>query len=151
MTLDRSLSLLFALALLFVFAAPSESFAKDKQRIRVDLTNTGEQPAADGKAEFRLKKRNRMRFKVEVEDLTPANYDLVVAGVVRGTLDVRQLADGSVEGELEFDSKRRSPSASGRKLPLAFDPRGQLIEVVRSAIVYMQVTMPATDDADDGN
>lgn len=143
MKTKRSLITLFALALLFVFAIPTESFAKDKQRIRIDLENTGEEPQADGKAEFRLKKKRRTKFKVEVEDLTPANYDLVVGGVVRGTLDVRQLPDGRVEGELQFDSKRKRASASGRKQPLNFDPRGQLIQVVRSAVVYLEATLPA--------
>jgi hypothetical protein len=136
---NRSFSLLLALSILFAFAIPSVSLAKDKQRIRVDLINTGEEPAADGKAEFRLKKRSRMKFKVEVEDLPPANYDLVVGGVVRGTLDVRQEPGGEVEGELQFDTKRH-----GNKLPLNFDPRGQLIEVVRSAVVYLQVVMPTS-------
>lgn len=133
----RSLALSLALVLLCAFAIPTASLAKDKQRIRVELVNTGALPAADGKAEFRLKKRNRMRFKVEVEDLTPANYDLVVGGVVVGVLDVRQQADGDIEAELQFDTK----SQPG-KLPLTFDPRGKLIEVVRAATVYLQVVMP---------
>ena len=132
-----SLPLLLAISMLFAFAVPSVSLAKDKLRQEVRLENTGVEPAADGKAEFRIKKKNRMRFKVEVEDLTPANYDLLVEGVVKGTLDVRQLPDGRVEAELEFDTKREPG-----KLPLDFDPRGELIEVVRSGIVYLSVTFP---------
>jgi hypothetical protein len=140
MKTERSL-ITFALALLFAFAIPTESFAKDTQRIRIDLENTGEEPQAEGKAEFRLKKKRRTEFKVEVEDLTPANYDLVGGGVVRGTLDIRQLPDGRVEGELQFDSKRAS--APGRRQPLDFDPRGQPIQVVRSAVAYLEATLPA--------
>jgi hypothetical protein len=137
MKTHRSYSLLVALAMLFAFAIPSVSLAKDLERTRVSLENSGEEPAASGYAEFRLKKKNRMRFKVEVEDLTPANYDLMVGGVVRGTLDVRALASGKVEGELEFDTKREPG-----KLPLDFDPRGERIEVVRAGIVYLSVTFP---------
>ena len=135
----RSLTLTLALAMLFAFAIPSLALAKDQLRQEVPLVNTGAEPAADGKAEFRIKKKNRMRFKVEVEDLTPANYDLVVGGVMRGVLDVRQLPDGRVEGELEFDTK----SEPG-KLPLNFDPRGQLVSVERAGTVYLQVVFPGT-------
>ena len=134
---ERSLTITLALALLFVFAAPSVSLAKDKLRQRVDLENTGVEPAADGKAELRIKKKNRMRFKVEVEDLTPANYDLIVEGVFKGILDVRQQPDGRVEAELEFDTKREPG-----KLPLDFDPRGKLITVERSGTVYLQIVFP---------
>lgn len=131
----RSLTLTVALAMLFAFALPSASFAKDKLRIRVDLVNTGAEPAAAGQAELRIKKKNRTRFKVEAEDLSPANYDLVVDGVVRGVLDVRMQPDGDVEGEIKFDSK------SGH-FPLTFDPRGKLVTVERAGTVYLQVVFP---------
>jgi hypothetical protein len=130
---------LLALSLLFALSVPGGALAKDKLRQEVRLENTGVEPAADGKARFRIKKRDRMRFQVEVEDLTPANYDLMVEGVFKGTLDVRQQADGRVEAELEFDTK----SEPG-KLPLDFDPRGKLITVERSGTVYLQVVFPGT-------
>ncbi len=136
-TLRSPLALTLALAMLFAFAFPSASFAKDKLRIRADLVNTGAEPDAAGKAEFRIKKKNRMRFKVEAEDLTPANYDVVVDGVVRGVLDVRMQPDGDVEGEIEFDSKRQSGH-----VPLSFDPRGKLVTVERAGTVYLQVVFP---------
>jgi hypothetical protein len=133
----RSFTLTLALAMLVAFALPSASFAKDKLRIRVDLVNTGAEPAADGKAELRIKKKNRMRFKVEAEDLAPANYDVVVDGLVRGVLDVRMQPDGDVEGEIEFDTKRNRGH-----VPLSFDPRGKLVTVERAGTVYLQVVFP---------
>jgi hypothetical protein len=138
MTSKISLSLTLALAMLFALAFPSASFAKDNLRIRADLVNTGVESDADGKAEFRIKKKNRMRFNVEAEDLTPANYDVVVDGVVRGVLDVRMQPDGDVEGEIEFDSKRERGHAL-----LSFDPRGKLVTVERAGTVYLQVVFPA--------
>lgn len=132
------LALTLALAMLFAFAIPTASFAKDQLRIRIDLVNTGAESDADGKAELRIKKKNRMRFNIEAEDLTPANYDVVVDGVVRGVLDVRMQADGDVEGEIEFDSKRER----GHVL-LTFDPRGKLVTVERAGTVYLQVVFPA--------
>jgi hypothetical protein len=137
MTLRNTLSLSLALGALLAFSAPGAALAKDQQRIRVALVNTGVEPAASGQVDYRLKKQTRARFKVEVEDLTPANYDLVVGGSVVGTLDVQALPAGGSEGELEFDSK-----SSRSHLPLNFDPRGQLIEVVRAATVYLQVVLP---------
>jgi hypothetical protein len=131
------LSLPLAMALALAFALPTAALAKDLLRIRVDLVNTGVEPSADGKAELRIKKKNRMRFKVEAEDLQPANYDVVVDGVVRGVLDVRQQPDGEVEGEIEFDTKREPG-----KLPLSFDPRGKLVTIERAATIYLQVVFP---------
>jgi len=137
---NRTLTLLISLAATFALAIPTASMAKDILRQTVSLENTGAEPSADGKAEFRIKKKkNRQRFKVEVEDLTPANYDLMVEGVFKGTLDVRQQPDGRVEAELEFDTKREPG-----KLPLDFDPRGKLITVERSGTVYLQVVFPGT-------
>jgi hypothetical protein len=138
----RILPVVLALTALVALAIPSAALAKDLLRQEVRLENTGVEPAADGKAELRIKKKNRTRFEVEVEDLTPANYDLMVDGVFRGVLDVRQLADGRVEAELEFDTK----SEPG-KLPLSFDPRGKLITVERSGTVYLQVVFPSNGSA----
>ncbi|HEY8121308.1 MAG TPA: hypothetical protein VII78_08320 [Myxococcota bacterium] len=133
----RPLRSILALALLCAPAFPSAAFAKDKLRQEVQLQNTGVAPAAEGSAELRLRKKNRMSFNVEAEDLAPANYDVLVAGVVRGVLDVRTLPDGRVEGEIEFDSKREP----GHVL-LDFDPRGQLVTVERAGTVYLQVVFP---------
>lgn len=125
------------LTLLLAAALPAVAFAKDLERTRVALVNSGAEPAASGKAEFRQRKVDRARFKVEAEDLTPANYDLTVGGVVRGVLDVQVLPDGSVEGELEFDTK-----VEPGHLPLDFDPHGQLVTVERAGVVYLQVVFP---------
>jgi hypothetical protein len=139
MTKRPPLSGPLAVALLFALALPSVALAKDKFRQEVQLVNTGVEPAASGDAELRIKKKGRMRFKVEVEDLTPANYDLMVEGVFKGVLDVRQLEDGRVEAKLAFDTKREPG-----KLPLDFDPRGKLISVERAGTVYLQVVFPGS-------
>ncbi len=140
------LSLSLALAMGLTFALPTASLAKDKLRQEVQLQNTGVAPAADGKAELRIRKKNRMSFNVEAEDLAPANYDVVVGGVLRGTLDVRTLPDGRVEGEIEFDTKREPGH-----VPLSFDPRGQLVTVERSGTVYLQVVFPGSASSGGGS
>ncbi len=136
MTARRPLTTALGFAILFALAAPSVALAKD-ERTRVSLINTGEDGDASGKAEFRIKKADRLRFKVEAEDLDPANYDVTVGGVVQGVLNVQALPDGRVEGEIEFDTKREPG-----KEPLDFDPRGQLITVERASVVYLQVVFP---------
>jgi hypothetical protein len=135
----RSRPLALALTALFAFAIPSLALAKDQLRQEIQLVNTGVAPTADGKAELRIRKKSRMSFKVEAEDLAPANYDVVVGGAVRGVLDVRQLPDGRIEGELEFDTKRQPGH-----VPLTFDPRSQLVSVERAGVVYLQVVFPGS-------
>ncbi len=67
--------------------------------LEAHFENTGVQPTARGEAEFK-DREGRMKFKVEVEGLTPGAYDLIVGGVAQGQLQVG--SDG--EGELSFDS-----------------------------------------------
>jgi hypothetical protein len=136
MTSRRLLSSLLGFAILFALAIPTAAFAKDA-RTRVSLINTGEDGNASGKAEFRIRKGTRMSFHVEAEDLDPANYDVTVGGVLQGVLNVQVLADGRVEGEIEFDTKVEP----GHVL-LDFDPRGQLVTVERASVVYLQVVFP---------
>ncbi|MBY0399523.1 hypothetical protein K2X89_04460 [Myxococcota bacterium] len=142
MTARRTLALALVCALMSFLVIPMTAAAKDLSRVRVSLVNTGDAPAASGKAEFRLRKRNRMSFKVEAEDLLPADYDVTVGGVLQGVLDVRALAAGGVEGEIEFDTK----SEPGHEL-LDFDPRGQLVTVERAGVVYLQVVFPPSTPA----
>ena len=56
---------------------------------------------------------------------------------VVGSIQVVTLADGSVEGELEF----RNPVEPGKVL-LDFDPRGQQIDVLEGQTVIMEVLFP---------
>lgn len=137
MNARRFLALALGSVLMLTLSIPMTAAAKDLSRVRVSLVNTGEAPAASGHAEFRVRKKNRMSFNVEAEDLAPADYDVTVGGVVQGVLDVRALASGGVQGEIEFDTK----SEPGHEL-LDFDPRGQLVTVERAGIVYLQVVFP---------
>ena len=126
----KLLALALGFATLTAFVIPSAAVAKDIERTRVSLVNTGVDSDASGKAEYRIRKRNRISFKVEAEDLDAANYDVTVGGVFQGVLDVRALANGRVEGEIEFDSKIEP----GHE-PLDFEPRGQLVTVERAGVI----------------
>ncbi len=102
-----------------------------------DLDSTGVDPDADGKARFRQETNCDRDFRVQAEDLALGDYELVVGGIVRGTITVVDLG-GDIAGEVEFDN---DPDASGELL-LDFDPRGALVEVRQGATVFLTVTMP---------
>lgn len=87
------------------------------------LTSTGLDRDASGRARYRVDSSGRIRFDVEIEDVPVGSYTLRIAGVVRGTIRVLSTASG-IQGEIEF-STRQDPG----ELPLTFDPRGQVIEV----------------------
>jgi hypothetical protein len=123
-------------AALCLAAPATDALAKSSQtRISARLENTGADLDASGKVEWRSQK-DRVRFKVEAEDLDPASYDVVVAGIVEATLEVAMNSKGS-EGEVEF----RNPAQAGKQL-LDFDPRGQLVTIERAGVVYLQVVLP---------
>lgn len=110
--------------------------------IEIDLVNLGVYPAGEADAEFE-QRPNRVDFDVEVEDIPVGAYTLFVGGVERGMIQVVDLGGGQTEGELEF----RHPVEAG-KLPLDFDPRGQLIEVTEGPTALFSSDFP--DDGDDG-
>ena len=104
--------------------------------IDVDLSNPGVYPLASGRA--RLEPRDdRTDFSVEIEDVPEGSYALRIGGEVVGSIQVVTLADGSVEGELEF----RNPVEPGKVL-LDFDPRGQQIDVLEGQTVIMETLFP---------
>jgi len=102
-----------------------------------DMINTGADPDADGKARFRQETDCDRDLRVQAEDLPVGTYELLVGGMVRGTIDVADIA-GDIEGEIEFDGEPDEPG----ELLLDFDPRGQLIEVRQGATVFLTVTLP---------
>jgi hypothetical protein len=91
--------------------------------VEVPLINSGVRNLASGKARYRNKKDGVIDFKVEIEDLPPGNYRLLVGSVLRGTIRVSSGEDGT-EGEIEF----RDPVESGKQR-LDFPVRGEAVEV----------------------
>jgi hypothetical protein len=112
----------------------------EETEIEVDLENTGPDPDASGEAEYE-QEDDRREFKVEVEDLSPGIYDVVVADTARGELDVGNGDD--VEAEIEF----RDPAKDGHPL-LDFDPRGAHVSVDKEGTTYLEVDFPSDDDDD---
>ncbi|MBI5505185.1 MAG: hypothetical protein HY899_10320 [Deltaproteobacteria bacterium] len=122
-----------------VFSAAGES-ADATSSIRVVLPRTAD--ASAGKASARFEnKRGKQKFKVEVEGVAAGVYDVLVGGTARAAVTVGAMG----EGEIEFASS----SDDADKLPLDFDPRGQIIDVAQGAVVLfsgaLQVTATGVD------
>lgn len=100
--------------------------------IEEEMASTGLDGDASGDARYRIRDDGRRDFNVEIEDVPVGSYQLFIGGVKRGTISVVSLISG-VEGELEFST----PAESG-KLPLNFDPRGQLIEIRNANGTYFE-------------
>jgi hypothetical protein len=91
------------------------------------LASTGLDPDASATAELASQTNGELEFEVEVEDVDPGEYPLVVGGIQRGVISA-QLVDGRVRGKLKFeagDDRRRSAVRHGGDDPVG-DDRGGL-------------------------
>jgi hypothetical protein len=93
--------------------------------VELPLLNTGVIANAKGDARLRVRDDCDEDFRVEIEDVPVGNYDILVGGINRGTINAVNTGT-EVEGQIEFDS---DPDEPGEQL-LNFDPRGQLIEIL---------------------
>ena len=109
-----------------------------ESEIREDLDNTGIYPAGSGEARWEEDDDGEFDFDVEIEDVPVGGYTLRVGGVDRGTIEVSDTGDG-IEGEIEFGD----PVDEVGELPLDFDPRGLLIEVLEGETVIFTVDFPS--------
>lgn len=80
--------------------------------------------------------RQRSNFHVELEDVAAGSYTLNIGGTDRGTIDVVAV-QGGTEGEIEF----RDPPEPDH-LPLDFDPRGALVQILSKGSVILSGTFP---------
>ena len=86
------------------------------------------------KAEYKLNQSGRRIFKVEVEDAGAGPFELFVGGLKRG--DFRSVG-------AEFKIKFAVGSDDVGALPLDFDPRGQVVDVVRAGQVIFSSELAA--------
>jgi hypothetical protein len=97
------------------------------------LASTGADADASAEAEFETEDDCEREFKVEAEDLPVGNYDLIVDGVVRGTINVADTASGT-RGELEFSSDTDETG----KLLLNFEPKDKVVKIKQGSTVYFR-------------
>lgn len=111
------------------------SSACQPTELQLPLLNSGAVPAAKGKARFRVRDNCDQDFRVEIEDLPPGDYGLIVGGTLRATITVTDTGFGT-EGEVEFDSDPNEPG----ELLLDFNPHNKLLEIVQAATVFLSRT-----------
>lgn len=106
----------------------------------VVIASTGVDPDGNASARLRTKPDCDLDFEVEIEDVPVGDYDVIIDGIVRGTVTVTD--DGfDVEGELEFDTDPDDPG----ELLFDFDPEGLLIEIVQGPTTFFSGTFLAED------
>jgi hypothetical protein len=98
----------------------------------VDPTTVGK-----AKAAFDAKANGRKIFRVEVAGVASAGFEVFVAGTKRGDLPVTGGA-----GRLVFASAGSDPNT----LPLDFDPRGAVIDLVAGGVIVFSGDMAAKCD-----
>jgi hypothetical protein len=126
--------LALGLGVLLLPAAPARAALSAPPTI-ARLVNAGLDADAAGKAKYEIR-RDRTRFSVEVEKLPAGSYELRVGGAARAAITANALG----RGKAEFSTRRSG--ADRMKLPLDFDPSGQLIEVAQGGNVFLSVVFP---------
>lgn len=86
-------------------------------------------------------------MKVDADDCNPGTYNIVIGGVVRGTL-VLSGSSGDASGERKF--KSTSTTTTGEFLPLNFDVINQPILIELGGVIYHTGTIPTPPDAPTG-
>lgn len=91
-------------------------------------------PGATAKIEFELEP-GQAQFNVELKDAPAGSYDLVVDGVIVGTLDLTR------KEQVGTGFQFHSPAETGKQL-LDFDPRGSSIEILFNGKPAMDDSLP---------
>ncbi len=115
------------------------------------LVPSADYPTAQGLVKFFLRPA-RSSLDIDLRKLPVGDYDIRVAGIVEGSVEVALVGGGPdgqggmTMGEIHF----ASPAGEDAAL-LDFDPRGQLIEIVDSdGAVALSVTLPDQADPESG-
>ncbi len=106
-------------------------------RFKLPLFNLGVDSNATAVVEFKRDEKNQRSFEAEIEDVPAGDYALVVGGVSRAAVAVVADDLGGTRGQVEF-----SDEAEAGKLPLDFDPLGQLVEVTGNGSTYFGRVLP---------
>ncbi|MDB6153694.1 MAG: hypothetical protein JWL90_2147 [Chthoniobacteraceae bacterium] len=100
---------------------------------QVLIASTGADPDGQALASLRVRDDARKDFSVELENVPEGVYELLVNGIVQGTITVTARAAGGTEGEVEFSGKADDDA---HELPLTFDPVGATLSVRQGTTVF---------------
>ncbi len=104
--------------------------------VQVPLLRSGATGSARAKAQLKQRASGEVCFEVEIEDIAAGSYDLIVAGNLRGTINVVSNGGGT-RGKIEFETQ---PEAGD--LLLNFDVEGQEIVVSQGGTTFFSRVFP---------
>lgn len=98
-------------------------------------------PAATSGSSARIELQSmatgKMELKIRGNNLPVGDYDIVIGGVVRGTLKMR-LDDGEVRGKTEFETGNTDDD----ELPLNFPVAGESVSIVKGGNTWFSGIIP---------
>ncbi|MGI9431940.1 MAG: hypothetical protein ACR2PQ_06990 [Myxococcota bacterium] len=105
----------------------SGSGESDDSRVREETLLSPTAFSTGGRARVRFERRDdgELRFDVDLENVAPGEYRVVVGGIERGVLVTNALGHGEIEWRTDSDDRDH--------LPLDFDPRGEIVDVLNAA------------------
>lgn len=109
-----------------------------QQELQTDLARVAAPGGSDARVSLKYLATTTGSFVMDVRDAAAGSYDLVVGGVVRGSVVVEQL-NSHTRGTLTF---KTTASGSGSLL-LNFPVAEQLVEIRQGTTVYYSGTVPA--------
>jgi hypothetical protein len=112
----------------------------DRTKVKEWTDLASEAVAAGGQADARYDRRpnGKASFRVHMQHAPAGVYDLLVADVARGSLEV----NGSGGGRIDFTTMGKGKNG----IVLDFDPRGQLVELEQGGVLYFSGIMLAQID-----
>lgn len=123
---------------------PNHQSEDGEQEVQSDLARVAAPGGSSASVIYQLLGTGSAKLTVDVRDATVGSYDLLVGGVVRGTLVVGQ-ESSKTRGTLVF---KTADSGSGDLL-LDFPVAQQPVELRQGAVVFFSGTAPAAPTSDD--
>ena len=113
----------------------------------VFMTSSVSAPAGSRvKIEIERSLSGELKLQIDVRGLSVGTYDLYVAGVYRGSIDVVATGE-STRGEVKYET---IPDNDSERL-LDFEILGQLIEISQAGTIYFSGIAPSVSSVDDGD
>ena len=125
----------------------SDDSSDDSDEGEVFISSTASAPAGSRvKIEIERSLSGELKVQIDVRGLPVGTYDLNVAGVYRGSIDVVTTGD-TTRGEVEYET---IPDDNSERL-LDFEILGQLVEISQGGIIYFAGIAPSVSTVDDGD
>lgn len=117
---------------------PNHHVEDGQQELQTDLARVAAPGGSSARVSLKYLATTTGSFVMDVRDAAAGSYDLVVGGVVRGSVVVEQLSSHT-RGTLTF----KTTSSGSGSLLLNFPVAEQLVEIRQGGTVYYSGTVPA--------